>query len=137
MAIYKRKGSQVWQIEIKHGDHRIRRSSGTKNKRDAEELARRWEEELHGQLVMGRPVEMTLGEAIERYYTTILLPKGNPRTAKRDRYALDRIKDALGENTPLKLLTTPTIVNYRDNMLADGKAPGTVNRHLASVKEGI
>lgn len=134
MAIYKRKGSKVWQIEIKQGEHRIRRSSGTKNRRDAEELARRWEDELHGQLIMGRPINMTLGEAVDRYYTTVLLPKSNPRTAKRDRYALDRIKDALGEHTPLKLLTTPTIVNYRDNMLAEDKAPGTVNRHLASVR---
>jgi len=30
MAIYKRKGSKVWQIEIKHGPHCIRKSSGTK-----------------------------------------------------------------------------------------------------------
>jgi len=134
MAIYKRKGSKVWQIEIKHGPHRIRKSSGTKNRRDAEELARRWEEELHGQLVMGRPVDMTLGEAVERYYTTILLPKNNPTAAQRERYILNRMAEALGEHTPLIHLTTPTIVAYRDSMLAEGKAPGTVNRHLASVK---
>jgi len=66
---------------------------------------------------------MTLGEAVERYYTTILLPKNNPTAAQRERYILNRMAETLGEHTPLIHLTMPTIVAYRDSILAEGKAP--------------
>lgn len=134
MAVYKRKGTSIYQIEVKHNGHRVRKSSGTKCKRKAKELERRWLEELHDQVVMGRPAEMSLGEAAERYYNTIILPKSNPRVASREKYMLEKMTSALGKEVPLQLLKSPVITKFRDDLITEGKAPATVNRYLASLK---
>ncbi|WP_417790241.1 tyrosine-type recombinase/integrase [Terasakiella pusilla] len=134
MAVYKRKGTSIYQIEIKHNGHRIRKSSGTKSKRKAQELERRWMEELHDQVVMGRPAEMSLGEAAERYYNTIILPKSNPRVASREKYMLDKMVRVLGKDLPINFLKSPVITKFRDDLITEGKAPATVNRYLASLK---
>lgn len=123
MAVYKRKGTSIYQIEVKYNGHRVRKSSGTKSKRKAQELERRWMEELHNQVVMGRPTQMSLGEAAERYYNTIILPKSNPRVASREKYMLDKMTSALGKELPLKLLKSPVIAMFRDDLIRKGAPP--------------
>lgn len=58
-------------------------------------------------MVMGRPTEMSLDEAAERYYNTIILPKSNPRVTSREKYMLDKMTSALGKDLPIKFWTRP------------------------------
>ncbi|HLO76647.1 MAG TPA: site-specific integrase [Magnetospirillum sp.] len=134
MAVSKRSGSDVWQIVFEFQGQRFRRSSGTTRKRDAEELERKWRKELHDQLLMGHVPDMTLGEAIDRYYEAVVVPRGNKEVAKRDLYALNLIREGLGEKTALKALTAPVIAEYKDRLLSSKLAPATVNRYLAAIK---
>ncbi|WP_417798894.1 hypothetical protein [Terasakiella pusilla] len=87
-------------------------------------------EELHDQVAMGRPAEMSLSEAAERYYNTIILPKSNPRVASREKYMLDKMTSALGKDLPIKFLKSPVTTKFRDDLIMESK----VNRYLASLK---
>ena len=134
MTVYKRKLSPFWQIEFKYRGKRIRQSSGTTTKRDAQELERKLRRGLHDRLVMGNTVEMSLGEAIDRYYETVLIPKDNPLSAQRDCYVLNGIKKSLNPKTPLASINAPILTSYRDHLLQEGKAPATANRYLSMIK---
>lgn len=53
MPLYQRPGSSLWYVDIRHGGKRIRRSSGTADKREAERIhdelkARAWKIRAHG-----------------------------------------------------------------------------------------
>jgi integrase len=134
MAVYKRPGSDFWQVEFEYKGKRVRRSSGTTKKRDAEELERKWRKELHDQLMMGHVADMSLGEAIDRYYDAVIAPRGNKDVSKRELYVFNQIREDLGADTALRALTAPVIADYKDRRLAEKLAPATVNRYLASIK---
>lgn len=134
MAVLKRANSPYWQIEFEFDGQRVRRSSGTSRKRDAEELERQWRKELHDQLMMGKVAPMSLAEAIDRYFDTVVKPKGNKGAATRELYALNQLRDGLSPATPLTGLTASVIADHKDGLLAKGLAPATVNRYLAILK---
>jgi hypothetical protein len=134
MPVFQRDGSPHYLIEFKFQGRRFRRSSGTTSKREAQELERRWRGELREQLVFGEPAPMSWGEALDRYFTTVIVPKENPRTTKRDAYVLEMLRKEFGANRPLAQMTAPAISTYRDRLLGEKKKPATVNRHLAAVK---
>lgn len=134
MAVIKRAGSPYWQIEFEFDGQRVRRSSGTSRKRDAEELERQWRKELHDQLIMGKVAPMSLAEAIDRYFDTVVHPKGNRDAAARELYALNQLRTGLGPDTPLTKLSAAVIASHKDTLLAKGLAPATVNRYLAILK---
>ncbi|MGE4279512.1 MAG: tyrosine-type recombinase/integrase [Magnetospirillum sp.] len=132
--IYKRDTSPHWLIEFTFRGKRYRKSSGTSNKAKAEAIERRWRKELEDLELLGKPREMTLGDALDRYRDTVIRTKGKPKAAQREEYALAVLKRGLGEKTRLLDIKAPTIADYRDKMTAEGKAPATVNRYLALLK---
>lgn len=134
MTLYKRPGSDVWHIEFEFQGKRHRRSSGTTSKRKAEEVERKWRTELHSRHVMGVVADISLSDALDRYFTSVVAPRGNESAAKRDRYVFNIIKAGLGADTLLSDLKAPIIADFRDRELAGGKAPATVNRYLALLK---
>lgn len=134
MAVYKREGSPYYQIEFEYKGHRVRRSSKTTKKREAEELERKWRQELHDQLLKGKVADMSLGEAIDRYWDTVIIPKGNKKSAERDLYVLNKIRKRLGENRQIQELTSPVLSSYRDELLTEGRSPATVNRYLSIIR---
>ncbi|MBF0307578.1 MAG: hypothetical protein HQL41_18270, partial [Alphaproteobacteria bacterium] len=77
---------------------------------------------------------MRLGEAIDRYYDGVVLPKGNADVAKRELYALNQMREVLGADVPLSSLNARALADYKDRLLAERKAPATVNRYLAVIK---
>lgn len=135
--IYKRETSPHWVIEFTFQGQRYRKSSGTSNKAKAEAVERRWRKELEDYSLLGKPREMTLGEALDRYIETVLKPKGKPRSVRSDQYGLEIIKRGLGEETRLLDLKAPAIADFRDGLIAQGKAPATVNRYLALLKAAL
>jgi integrase len=134
MAVFKREGSPHWQIEFTFKGNKVRQSSGTAKKRDAEERERILRQELKEQVLLGKVAEMSLGEAIDRYYDGVVIPKGNVNVAKRELYALNQLRQGLGANTPITKLSARVLADYKDSLLAAKKAPATVNRYLASIK---
>ncbi|MBF0335700.1 MAG: site-specific integrase [Alphaproteobacteria bacterium] len=134
MAVFKRAGSPNWLIEFTFKGHKVRQSSGTTRKREAEERERILRQELKSRLLLGKVAAMSLGEAVDRYYDTVVLPKGNVGVAKRELYALNQIREMLRPATPIENLTAGVISDYKDHLLASKKAPATVNRYLAMIK---
>jgi len=90
--------------------------------------------EAHDQAVMGEVPLMTLSEALARYHDTVIHPKGNVASAKRDKYVMDSFEKAFGPDTLLPTITAPVIDAYKGRLLEAKKAPATVNRHLAMLK---
>ncbi|MFL7905789.1 hypothetical protein ACJ41P_32000 [Azospirillum argentinense] len=100
MTVYKRDGSEFWWIEFQYKGERYRRSSETTSKRKAEELERKWREELRATALLGKIPELAWGDAIDRYFETVIQPRGNERAAKRDLYVLNALKLELGGDGP-------------------------------------
>ncbi|MGE5514939.1 MAG: tyrosine-type recombinase/integrase [Bacteroidota bacterium] len=134
MAVFKREGSPFWFIEFTYKGHKVRQSSGMTKKRDAEERERILRQELKEQLLLGKVAEMTLGEAIDRYYDGVIVPKGNKGVATRELYALNQMREGLGASTSISKLSARVLADYKDTLLAEKKAPATVNRYLATIK---
>ncbi|HME69209.1 MAG TPA: site-specific integrase [Myxococcota bacterium] len=63
-----------------------------------------------------------------------MLPRGKLASARRHLYLIQRILQDLGPATPLEALSTPVLSRWRDDLLAGGLKPATVNRHLDLVK---
>jgi integrase len=134
MAVFKREGSPHWFIEFTFKGQKVRQSSGTPKKRDAEERERILRQELKEQLLLGKVAEMSFGQAVDRYYDGVVLPKGNVGVATRELYALNQLRDGLGAATPITKLSARVLADYKDRLLGEKKAPATVNRYLATVK---
>lgn len=134
MTVFKREGSPHWQIEFTFKGHKVRQSSGTAKKREAEEVERLLRQELKEQLLLGKVAEMSFGDAIDRYYDGVIVPKGNVGVAKRELYALNQLRQGLGASTPITKLSARVLADYKDRLLAEKKSPATVNRVLATIK---
>lgn len=134
MTVFKRDGSPHWFIEFTFKGHKVRQSSGMTKKSDAKEFESILRQELKNQMLLGKVATMNLGEAIDRYYDGVIAPKGNVGVAKRELYALNQLRKALGAGTPITKLTVRILADYKDHMLAEKKAPATVNRYLATIK---
>ena len=67
MPIYLREGSKCWQIDIVHGDKRIRRSSGTVDKQKAQELHDKLKHELWQVKELDKKPERSWDEACVRW----------------------------------------------------------------------
>ncbi|SEH52406.1 tyrosine-type recombinase/integrase [Magnetospirillum fulvum] len=134
MAVFKREGSPFWFIEFTYKGHKVRQSSGMTKKRDAEERERLLRQELKEQILLGKVADMSLGEAIDRYYDGVIVPKGNKGVATRELYALNQIRQGLGASTSIAKLSARVLADYKDSLLAEKKAPATVNRYLATIK---
>jgi integrase len=80
---------------------------------------------------MGEPAKMTLGEAVDRYFDSVIFPKGKPEAAKRELYALNVIRGKLGAATPLRSISAAKLSELRDGFLKDGLKPATAKRYLS------
>lgn len=134
MAVFKREGSPYWFIEFTFKGQKVRQSSGTTKKREAEERECILRQEIKEQLLLGKVADMSLGEAMDRYYDGVIVPKGNLGVAKRELYALNQLREGLGADTPIAKLSARVLADYKDSLLAAKKAPATVNRYLATIK---
>ena len=133
MPVYKQPKSPFWLIEFRVAGRRFRRSSKTTSKREAQALERKWREQpFQGQTESLLP--LALGEALDRYFSTVVQARNRLKAAKRDQYLLDRIRRDLGAHTPVLSLTAARIAIFSESLLREGKAPATVNRHLAMLK---
>ena len=136
MPVYKQSNSPNWLIEFVIDGRRFRRSSGTPIKRTAEALERKWRQEIvEGKHQIKAPVRMTLGEATDRYYRTVICPKESRAYSKKaEEYTLAIVRKRFGPTTPLDQITSEDIANWKQAMLADGRSKATTNRYLATLR---
>ncbi|HBZ69528.1 MAG TPA: hypothetical protein DEP35_07280 [Deltaproteobacteria bacterium] len=134
MPVYRRDRSPHWVIEFEYQGLRYRRSSGTSRKSKALSIEAKWRQELLDEAIHGRREPLALSQALERYYKSVLLPRGKLASAKRHLHLMKRILTDLGPETRLEKLTTPVLSRWRDDLLAAGRKPATVNRHLDLLK---
>ncbi len=134
MPVYCVPKSPNWIIEFTYKGKRFRKSSKTSNKRKALEIERRWRSEIFDHHVHGTVASMSLGDAVERYWTTVILPKGKKLTAKNTLYMLNRIRETFGPETPLEAITTAAIAKWADELLGNGLRASTVNRNVTVLK---
>ena len=134
MPVYKQPKSHYWLIEVQVDGRRFRRSSKTTSKRKALALEWEWRKELSAPVAPEREPPMLLGEALDRYFQTVVQPRNRPKNAARDKYLLQRIRHDLGENTSMSAITAARIASFTDGLLRECKTPATVNRHLAVLR---
>jgi integrase len=135
MAVLKRSGTKNWFIEFTHLGATVRRSSGTTVKSKAKELEAEWRRQIYERQRLGKAPTIKLGEAIDRYYATILEPTGKPKTLKKDLYCLNAIRSHFGPDTSLDDLKQAEVAEWRDAMVEDhGLAASSANRMWAYLR---
>jgi len=145
MSLYKRPDSEEWWINIRHDGKRIRRTTGTSNKAEAQEFHDRLKAQLWRQNKLQELPQRTWNDAVKRW----LLENPSLRS-------LDDRKDQLRwltqflEGVPLNRITRDTGEDLIARKLAEpamrgggkgrpskptGKtcSPSTVNRHTAAL----
>jgi hypothetical protein len=134
VSVYKQPKSSHWLIEVQIGGRRFRRSSKTTSKRQAQAIERTWRAELEAPTPVAVPPPLALGEALDRYFQTVIKPRNPRRSAQSDRYLFNRIRDELGAQTVLSAITAGHITAISDKLLREGKAPATVNKYLGTLR---
>jgi integrase len=136
MPVYKQPNSKNWLIEFKVDGKRYRRSSGTNIKRTATRIEEKWRQEIHdGKYQIGTIKTLTIEEAADRYFNSVIQPKNNRTNSKKaERYSLNVIVRNFSPNTRLDTIQSEDIARWRDQMLLQGYAPATANRYMASLR---
>lgn len=102
-----------------------------RTKRDAEDWARRTEDEMvRGIFIQRTPSEkMSIQEALQRYEREVS-PTKKASTQKREDIRIKLLKEKFGQYS-LAALTPDIVADYRDQRLAAGKSNNTVRLELA------
>ena len=147
MAVFKI--GRIYHYEFLVDGQRYRKSTGMKNKRDAERL----EKIAHADALKQKMINELLGEStshpnippkIKPQEKTITLQEGLRRIEK-ERYAynkagdrsiqnLQRCIDIIGRKKRFDEVTHNDLVEIKRVLKQDGLAPGTINRYLAAIK---
>lgn len=138
MAVYKRKGSDIFWVEFVAGGRRYRRSAGTTLRRKAEEFERQLRQQVYDEVTLGRRKHepMRFEDAVTRYVSTHLKTKKRlDSTAKSDAYLLARLTALIGANTLLDQIDEVVIADLKTTVFDSGrKEPSTVNKYLAALR---
>lgn len=135
VTVYKRAGSPNWMIDFRYLGQAVRRSSGTPSKATAKEIEQRWRREIHDRLMAGKRPTISFGDAIDRYYQTVLLPRGKPTARAKDLYILNRLRNYFGSNTALDRITSAAVAQYRDDLvIKHGLKPSSANREISYLR---
>lgn len=130
--VYKRKGSDYWYVDYFAGGRRVRRCSGTTDKRAAGALMKKAETETRmrgeGFLDNRYPLEKLLEQFLAYQHEHI-----RPVSYRREVQALDRILPALGAKTAAEV-TVGRATAYVAQRRAEGVAARTINIEVASLK---
>ena len=130
---YRQKGSPYWYISIATGGGgRIKRSSGTCDRREAVALEAKWREEYRQQSVWGAPSPLTIPELLSRF----LLAHQDKRSARSDRIRAITLIQHLGDGDAYAL-DRPAIKSFIAARQAQGRKPSTINRELALLSVAI
>jgi hypothetical protein len=124
-TLFKKKKSKQWHMGVAVGGRQICRSAHTTNKSVAKKLLARWETEVfEGRFHLIKTNAPTFEEWADQFLLTI------PHLKTRSRYAssVNNMKPRFGK-LRLSHITSDRIEEFKEERLAAGAGPATVNRH--------
>jgi integrase len=132
MRLFQRNG--IYYVEFRRGKWQsLRTRDRKKAKAIFKEIEREW---LRGRLFkLDTNRKITLAEFTKEY----LEHRGSmsPHTQRHDRNALKYLAAALGGNTPMSLINTKRIDDFKAICLARGAKPVSVNAYLRHIKSAL
>jgi integrase len=129
-TIFKKKKSKKWQMGVMVGGRQICRSAHTTNKTVAKKLLARWETEVfEGRFHLIKTNAPTFEEWADQFLLTIAHLKTRFRYAS----SVNNMKPRFGK-LRLSQITPDLIEDFKEQRLADGIGPATVNRDLAVLR---
>ena len=131
---FKRKNSPFWWVSLTdQSGKRVKRSTGTTDRKEAEALEAKWKVELYRAQVWDEPPEVSF-EEVMLYYMKNNSVSAN--TANDDRGRIKRLSRSLN-GVMMDQLTARQVISFRQNRLEDGVSPSTVNREMALLSAAI
>jgi integrase len=131
MSIFKRKGSRNWQCEWSIGGKTIKESSGTADRKAAQEFHDRRSAELWRLQKFGEH-STTFEQAALAWWNEHASTK---RSAETDRIRLRRVAHEFA-GMQIATITTPALDRFAVTLRREGSAPSTINKSL-SIASGI
>lgn len=129
MSLYKRKDSSVWWIKLSVNGRRLQKSTGTDDRKAAQEYHDRLKTELWEQSRLGVKPGYLWQEAVVRW----LGETGHKASQHTDKIRL-RWLDAYLRDVPLKDINRDKLDELVNAKKAEGVANATINRTLALVR---
>ena len=125
--LFKRAESAYWYVQYRDASGRaVKRSSGTTNRREAEELEGKWRLESRQQRLWGTQPRYTFDELMLRYLKET---EGTKRSAERDAWTIKRLQPYFAGRV-LNDLKRSDVRGYVLSRRKDGVKGSTINREL-------
>jgi len=129
--VKRRPDSPFWVYDFTIHGRRIRGSTKTTSRQEAEAIVAKLRSEVLLGITLGKKPEITLDQAIARHWIEHVHElRSASRTAEIGRHLIAHF----GKNTELSNLTNSAIAAYVTERKARGRAPGTINRELAVLR---
>jgi integrase len=129
--LFKRAESEFWYVRYRDaGGKRVKRSTGTTDRREAEELEAKWRLEAREQRLWGTQPQRTFDELMLRYLKAI------KRSAETDAWYAKALT-AYFSGKVLAKLKRADIRGYIAKRRVDGLKGGTINREIGLLSSAI
>lgn len=133
---YRRADSPLWWASYTDADgRRIRRSTGTTDRREAEAISARWKLEAFRAKTWGEQPRRTFEELMVGWLRATQ-PEKRPAGHRRDLDATRHLRAVFG-GLSLQDLSAARVRGYIDARRGDGVSPSTVNRELAVLSAAL
>jgi len=130
--LLKRAGSPFWYVRYRDaGGNRVRRSTGTTNRKEAAELEAKWKLEVRQQRLWGTQPEFTYDEMMLRYLQEMTEAK-----RERDAWSAKQLQRFFSGRVLVKLKRAD-VRQYIAMRKADGVTGGTINRELGLLSSAL
>lgn len=124
---YRRKDSPIWWVSITDASgNRVRRSTGTEDRKEAEALEAKWKLEAHNMKQWGKKPTHTFEQLMLAHYSAV---SSDLRSPERILSAIRRLKPVF-EGMVVEELGRSDIARYIEKRKADGVSNATINREL-------
>lgn len=128
MPLYRRKGSPHWWVRFSVAGVKVRKTTGTEDREQAEEFEQREFTRCYRLHKLGDKSAVLWSEAAKRWLT-----ETTKRTKKKDELILEWFAEHIASE-PLSAIDRDAIEVLRKAALSDGKAQATVDRYMALLR---
>lgn len=133
-GLHRRAGSPYWYASYTDAhERRIKRSTGTDSKVEAEALLAKWRADVHQEAKWGREPERTLHQLIIAYIDD----HADKASLDRDAVAVAHLYRLLGENRRLNNLTPGDMHHYVATRKREGVGPACINREIGLMSSAL
>lgn len=133
-TLYKREGSNIWQVALTgHDGKRIRRSTGTTDREKAAQLAAKWDAESWDARKLGVKPPCSFAELMTAYLTG----NADKRSIETDRYRTRTLRRHIADSADMREFGPRDVRDYIALRRGDQASNGTINRELALLSSAI